>query len=170
MSTSLSIQSSPVKIMPGVDNRSELRKLAALVALINETFSKITERESEEILYLEKSYQEHSFQSAHELRNRGIAALFVGIATVGIGLASFGFPKEKDFVNLVAQNGPSSIGRLFDATAEEKSKRLDATASIEMLEMQQKNQKRPSENSSKQTFTEALQSEIQLLRSSSSAN
>ena len=170
MSLSISKISNEAIIYKSDDAKSFMRTLAVLVARIYATFSEFNQKERKEIHQLELSYKQHSFQSADLMRSRGKIALVGACFNMLFFAGSFAFRNTNDmkFVQLVSQQAPE-VSKLFENSREAEIRSTDALAQLENTRMLDKNNKSQSDGNIKEQFAQALQAEIQRLRSASAS-
>jgi hypothetical protein len=171
MSVTLSPISNTAVIYKSDDTNGFLRKLAALVAQIYVTFSQISQNERNEVVKLELKFKKHSFESADLMRAKGNLGLGFACISVILFGASVGFANTNDtkFIQLVSEKCPDVV-RLFDSSREGKIKSQETLASLESIRLQDKNNKSQTDGNIKEQFAQALQAEIQRLRSASASS
>lgn len=169
--STLPVSNNPLLIVDGEDNRSLLNKLAALVAQIYLTFSQISQNERKETLLCEQSYKLLSNESADLTRSKGRIAIASALVGIAIFAASAPIPNmnDKKFVQLISERVPEFF-KLWDTDRDSSIQKKNALTQLESIKLQDKNNRSQTDGNLKEQFSQALQAEIQRIRSASSHN
>lgn len=158
-------------IHPNEETNNFMRNLAALLAHIYTTFSRISQNDRKEIVNLEQKYSLSVIRSSDAMRSQGTVSTVAAVASLILLAVSFPMVSTNDqrFVQKMSEHAPD-IANLIGTRHQAAGRSAEALSQVELQKVQDKSNRAQSDGNIKEAFAQVLQAEIQRHRAASSGH